>query len=196
MTVCIAAVCESGSKIVVAADRMMTYRQPLNLEFETEEQKIEQLGSSCVALVAGPTGYATEILEKSRDKIGGNLSPEIDIVSNIVKNEYAAVLMAKIDETVISASLGVDYAKFLQRGGTLPNYLQVQAQTYQQIFMLSQQFNLTVEIIVAGIDTLGAHISVVIHPGTLISLNKLGYGAIGSGAIHSDDFSFIKRSDQ
>lgn len=44
MTVCIAAVCESGSKIVVAADRMMTYRQPLNLEFETEEQKIEQLG--------------------------------------------------------------------------------------------------------------------------------------------------------
>ncbi|MDP2755308.1 MAG: hypothetical protein Q8P40_13095 [Nitrospirota bacterium] len=104
--------------------------------------------------------------------------------------------MAKIDETVISASLGVDYAKFLQRGGTLPNYLQVQAQTYQQIFMLSQQFNLTVEIIVAGIDTLGAHISVVIHPGTLISLNKLGYGAIGSGAIHSDDFSFIKRSDQ
>jgi len=34
MTVCIAAACESGKKIVVAADRMFTFPYPTNLEFE------------------------------------------------------------------------------------------------------------------------------------------------------------------
>ncbi len=37
MTVCIAAICEDGKKIVVAADRMFTAGAPVNLEFETEE---------------------------------------------------------------------------------------------------------------------------------------------------------------
>jgi hypothetical protein len=51
--------------------------------------------------------------------------------------------------------------------------------------MLTQQFNLIVDIIIAGIDTAGAHISIITHPGNLISLDKLGYGAIGSGGIHA-----------
>lgn len=184
MTVCIAAVCESSKKIVITADRMLTFPYPTNVEFETEEEKIEELAQSCIALVSGNSGYATEILKNSRNKLGGSRSPEIDRVLDIVKSEYISVRMAKIDETITSASLGIDYAKFLQKGGILPNYLQLQPQVYQQLFMVIQQFNLTVDIIVAGIDTSGAHISVITHPGTLVSLDKLGYGAIGSGGIH------------
>lgn len=185
VTVCIAAVCESGKKIVVAADRMLTFPFPTNLEFETEEQKIEELASSCIALVSGSTAFATEILENVRKKLGGNLSPEIDNVLEIVKGEYTRTRMAKIDEMVISASLGGDYSRFLQKGGTLPNYLQVQSSVYQQLFMLTQQFNLNTDIIVAGIDSIGAHISIVTHPGTILSLDKLGYGTIGTGGIHA-----------
>jgi 20S proteasome alpha/beta subunit len=185
MTVCIAAVCESEQKIVLAADRMFTFPYPTNLEFETEEKKIEELSPNCVALISGNSGYAEEILENSRKKIGGNQSPEINQVIKTVKEVYAALRMIKIDETIISSALATDYAKFLQKGGTLPAYLQVQGQIYQQLFLLSQQYNLGVDIIVAGIDAAGAHISVVHHPGTVISLNKLGYGAIGSGAIHA-----------
>jgi hypothetical protein len=39
MTVCIAAVCDGGRHIVVAADRMFTVTAPVNLEFETGEQR-------------------------------------------------------------------------------------------------------------------------------------------------------------
>jgi len=184
MTVCIAAICESGKKIVVAADRMLTFPSPTNLEFETAEQKIVGLAPSCIALASGNTAYATQILDNTRQKLGGNQSPPIGQVLEIVRTEYISTRMVKTDETV-TASLGADYARFLQKGGTLPNYLQVQPAVFQQLFMITQQFNLGVDIIVAGIDDLGAHISVVTNPGTLFSLDKLGYSAIGTGGMHA-----------
>ena len=52
MTVCIAAVCQSGKAVVVASDRMFTF-QGLSVEIETAEKKIERLGAKCVALAAG-----------------------------------------------------------------------------------------------------------------------------------------------
>jgi hypothetical protein len=44
MTVCIAAICDGGQKIVVAADRMFTFQVPQNLEFQTSKKKIEVIG--------------------------------------------------------------------------------------------------------------------------------------------------------
>ncbi len=58
MTVCIAAASDGGRCVVVAADRMFTVSAPVNLEFETGEQKIESLSPSCVALSAGNSAYA------------------------------------------------------------------------------------------------------------------------------------------
>jgi len=185
MTVCIAAACESGKKIVIAADRMLTFPYPTNLEFETEETKIEELSPSCVALVSGNSAYATELLQKSRKAIGGNQFPEISQVFDIVKSDYLNTRMAKINETILFASLGPDYDAFLKKGGTLPTYLQVQPQSYQQLFMFMQGYNLNVEIIIAGIDNSGAHVGIITHPGSFVSLEKLGYGAIGSGGMHA-----------
>jgi 20S proteasome alpha/beta subunit len=185
MTVCIAAVCEKGQKIVIAADRMLTYPHPTSLEFETEESKIEEIASNCVALISGSSAYGSEILTNSRHILGGNPTPDINHVSETVKIQYTNTRMAKIDETIIFPALGGDYAKFLLKGGSLPTYLQVQGQIYQQLFMVSQQFNLGVDIIVSGIDTTGAHVSVITHPGTLVRINKPGYASIGSGAIHA-----------
>lgn len=185
MTVCIAATCESAKKIVVAADRMLTFQPPTSLEFETEENKIEELSPSCVAMASGNTGPATEIIQKTRKFFGGNTSPAIDSVFETVKKEYTLTRLTKIDENVVSAILGLDYQKFVNRGGTLPQYLQPQAQTYQQLSMAAQQFNLGVDLIVAGIDSHGTHIGVITHPGTFVPLDKLGYGSIGSGGIHA-----------
>src|SRR5215472_801309 len=52
--------------------------------------------------------------------------------------------------------------------------------------MLTNQFNLGSDFIVTGVDTGGARICVVGHPGTLAWLDKLGYAAIGSGGIHAN----------
>jgi hypothetical protein len=40
MTVCIGAICEQGKAVVVAADRMMTFGPPMNLQAEGAVRKI------------------------------------------------------------------------------------------------------------------------------------------------------------
>src|SRR5262245_36543401 len=68
MTVCIAAICENGKMIVVAADRMFTASAPLNLEFEPPISKIELLSSRCVAMAAGASLAAAEVIDTAREK--------------------------------------------------------------------------------------------------------------------------------
>ena len=185
MTICIASICDAGLHIVVAADRMFTASDPVNLEFETEETKIEILAPSCIVLSSGNSSFATEVLEPTRQLIGGSLSPAVADVANHVLSEYTKARSQKVDELIVGPSLGPDYQDFLARGGNLPTYLQVQPQTYQQIVAFSQQYNMELDFIVAGIDSSGTFISRVTHPGTLVRLDKLGYDAIGSGALHA-----------
>lgn len=183
MTVCIAAICENGKATVVAADRMFT--SPLNLEFETEEQKIENLLPSCVALTAGSSSAATEVLEGTRRSIFNSKEPSVEQVACEVKDQYTVIRSNKIEETIILPTLGADFMDQRQKGKTLPEYLQVQGQMYQQLVTVANQFNLQLELIVAGVDKSGSHIFIVTHPGTYYSLDKLGYGAVGTGGIHA-----------
>jgi hypothetical protein len=185
VTVCIAAICESGERIVVAADRMFTAPFPLNVEFETDEHKIEELADNCVALAAGNSAFATEVLARVRRPPGGNASAPIAELAESVHREYLALRGRKLNETIVLSGFGQDFLDFRAKGGTLPAYLQVQPNVYQQIITASMQYNLGVEFIIAGIDDTLAHILVVSHPGTTDSLDKLGYGAIGSGSIHA-----------
>lgn len=185
MTVCIAAVCEDGKHVVVAADRMFTAAAPVNLEFETEEQKIEVLASSCVGLMSGATVVGTEVLDETKRKLGGSQSPMIADVARIVEAAYITVRGTKAHQAVVVPTLGPDFAAAQARGATLPAYLQPQAQVYQQLVVQMNQYNINLDIIVAGIDTTKAHIGRITHPGTVIWLDKLGYDAIGSGGIHA-----------
>ncbi len=185
MTVCIAAVCEDGKKIVAAADRMFTNSFPVMVEFETEESKLELISSNCVAIMSGNSGYGTEVLFQPRKDFEGRNAESIVAVTDAVLREYVATRLKKVDETIIVPALGHDYDSFLTRGGTLPTYLQTQPQLYQQLVAMTQQYDLGLEIIVAGIDDTGAHISLITHPGTFVSLDKLGYHTTGSGGIHA-----------
>lgn len=185
MTVCIAAVCEDGKKIVVAADRMFTAPAPVNLEFETEEQKIESLALSCVAMMSGNSGLGTEVLLETLRRLGGSQSPAIADVTQHAESVYRAVRAKKVEETIVAPTLGHDFVNFQAKGGTLPAYLQPQPQVYQQLVTLQNQFNMNLELIVAGIDSSGARIARITHPGTMVWLDKLGYDAIGSGGIHA-----------
>src|ERR1700728_72205 len=100
MTVCVAAICDSGKALVVAADRMFT-NPGLSVEFETEEKKIEQLASNCVALSSGNSVYATEILEAVRRRIGSNLAPPFGQVADFMRDEYVNLRARKAYEAVV-----------------------------------------------------------------------------------------------
>lgn len=168
----------------MAADRMFTV-SAVGLEFETEEQKIESLGQSCVMMFSGNSAYGTEVLNETRLRLGGNQSPAIADVVPHAESAYKVVRARKAESQIVGASLGQDYAAFLQRGGTLPQYLQPQATMFQQIVTLVNQFNIGLDAIVAGVDATGARIAQITHPGLVAWMDKLGYSAIGSGAVQA-----------
>ena len=186
MTVCIAAVCERGKKIVVASDRMFTAPAPMNVEFETSERKIETLSPTCVTLFSGNSAFATEIIRATRGKLAGAQSPLVEIVSGAVQASYVEERLAKIREQIILPNLGPDYTRAEGLGVSMPMYLQTQPMVYQQLVAIMANFNLMSDIIVAGIDSGGARLAVVGHPGTTAWLDKLGHAAIGSGGIHAN----------
>ena len=186
MTVCIAAICDEGRRIVVAADRMFTSPPPVNVEFETSEKKIEQLSPSCVALSAGNTAYAYEVIRDTVAMLGGNQKPPISQVAETIKDSYVKVRAAKVRETLLLPHLGPEFLKVEQIGVLLPNYLREQQQVFGNLLGVMNGFNLGAEIIIAGISEAdGRRLAAIVHPGTVIWLDKLGYASVGSGANHA-----------
>jgi hypothetical protein len=185
MTVCIAAVCDDGKNVVVAADRMFTAPPPISMEFETSEKKIESLAIGCVAMSSGNSAYASEIIAGTRVGLAGAQQPLMSDVAERVKEAYVSVRMAKLREQILIPHMGPDFLRVEAVGKTLPEYLAPQGALYGQLVMLMTQFNLGSDFIVTGVDTGGARICVVGHPGTLAWLDKLGYASTGSGGIHA-----------
>ena len=127
MTICIAAICENGQRVVVAADRMFTAGPPLNLEFEPPLSKIERMASTCVALAAGNSLYASEILGRARSKLDSGQQSDVLRTSSLVKETYIEFRNEKIEEQLILPALGQDFVTFRSRGGFLPNYFRSKA---------------------------------------------------------------------
>jgi 20S proteasome alpha/beta subunit len=182
MTVCIGALATKkdnhSENVIVASDRMVSLGN--FMEFEHEVSKIGKLSSKCVALVAGDTLIGSQIVDTSRAKIAefSNLSKVADI-AKLVATIYVETRDRIIEEQV-----------FRPRGFTRADFYNVyQTQLLQNIaFQLDNQvatWNIGVEIIVAGVDDLGAHVYTINHPGIYTDVYQIGYTAVGSGAIHA-----------
>lgn len=184
MTVCIAASCDGGKLVVAAADRMFTVGPPLNVEFEPPLSKIETMSQTCIALGAGNGLFTAEILKRARAAVQHSPAATVDQIAVAVKDAYAKYRDDEIESKIVLPTLGPDFIAFKARGGTLPQYLQPQPGIYQQIIVQSNQFNLGVEIIVAGIENEGSHVYYIGNPGILVPFDKIGYNAVGSGATH------------
>src|SRR6266567_5235948 len=123
MTICIAAICVAGKKVVVAADRMVTIPPPLNLEFEPPLSKIEKVTNSCVALASGVLPFADDIINNVKATASGQ-SPAVRDICERFRKAYSDYRDMRFEEQVISAQLGSDFKAFRAKGGLLPNYLQ------------------------------------------------------------------------
>jgi 20S proteasome alpha/beta subunit len=187
MTICIAAICDDGRAIVVAADRMFTAPAPLNLEFEPPISKIEKMGGCCVAMASGNSLYAAELAERIKQHISqhGGKTPKMLPTATFAKDAYIKLRNEKIQEQIINPLLGPDFATQTEKGVSLPTYLKDQGAMYQNVVIQTNQFNLGVDITLAGCDDSGSHIYYLGNPGTVVAFDKLGYNAIGSGSIHA-----------
>jgi 20S proteasome alpha/beta subunit len=181
MTVCIAAVCNMGSDrppcVVAACDRMITIS---GLQYEPQQRKVVQLGSSTIALFAGDmqlhaavTPRALErIAELVRDRVPQRLT--VKETADIYAEEFA-YYRRKLAEREVLAPRNMDFEKFARLQTTLPHY------QVREIDALVAAHAIDSNAIIAGLDHTGAHIYKVRDPGVSDLFNIPYFACAGSG---------------
>ncbi len=181
MTVCIGAICKcgDGEDVVVAADRMMTYGPPMNLESEPALKKIVPLTRSAALLFSGMVFDGEEIAGQVRGDVGGS-EPTVHELSEKVAKAYVDLKRRRVEETILQPFLAVGFPEFRTMAAQAPA-----SQVLQQVIAMIAQHNLNLELLVSGCDAGGAHLDIVSHPGTLAKVGQTGFATIGSGALHA-----------
>lgn len=179
VTLCMAALCNDGKArqlAVVAADRMVTLGH--FIEFEHTVPKMAIPTPFAVAMIAGDTLLGTRLARGVAAEFDG-ASPSVADIAAHLALRYVEMRRAELDHQILSVR-GLDLQAF---------YGAHQSLNPQVTMMLDQQmsqFNLGIELLVAGVDAEGAHIFSVANPGQPEHQHDvIGYGAIGSGGIHA-----------
>lgn len=180
MTICIAALAESGRKIIAAVDRMITANFPLPTEFETDDvSKTYSLGEAAMAMSAGNALSAWEIMKKARDLIADQQINKIEQIVEVVRKTYQNYRQRLIEERYLEP-----------RGLNMNSYYNMQLKLVPSVVGdIENQlvnFNIGVDLIVAGCRNGGeCHLYTITHPGVSTSHDAIGYVSIGSGAPHA-----------
>jgi 20S proteasome alpha/beta subunit len=185
MTICIGALCANkdgvaNKAIIVASDRMVTLGQLT--EFEHEAPKIAPIREKIVALMAGDAFRASQLI---RDVISSlpPESPHVFQVAQIAANRYVEARARQIEIDVFQPR-GLTREQFYK--GQVAALTQNLQQLAFQIDNHVTTFNFNVELLIAGVDEIGAQLFFAGHPGgTFTNLQQIGYHAIGSGQLHA-----------
>jgi 20S proteasome alpha/beta subunit len=173
--------CEEGKAVVVAADKMVTFGAPMNLQMEPSAlRKITKINDESVVLFSGSVPDSEEIITATKKQLQGLGQLTTLNVAESVKTSYAALKAKRVQETILGPFIGADFATFRTLLAQSPS-----SQMLQQILAMVMQHNLQAEALVAGIDATGAHLFAVNHPGVLLPVETTGYSAAGSGGIHA-----------
>lgn len=161
--------------MVVAADRMVTY--PGFIEFEHPGSKMVQLGDHAIVMVSGDTLIGMRLANDAAAALAGSAGPIAAIAADLGVR-YAGARNQQSEQQVLSVR-GLNFQTFYANHNSLNG----------QAVMLTDnqlaQFDLGVELLLAGVDDTGAHIHTVHNPGGLDrNHDPITYAAIGSGAIH------------
>jgi len=167
--------------VAIAADRMVTFGAPMNLQTEPPAvKKITPLNNSTAVLFSGNVPDGEDITSRVRTQVTALQRPTTSAIAELVKNAYVELKKRRTEDTILRPFIGADFALFQQMITS-----SAASQILQQVLGLITQHNLGLEILVAGMDDAEAHLLVVGHPGILLPLDTLGYAAIGSGGLHA-----------
>jgi 20S proteasome alpha/beta subunit len=181
LTVGIGAICENGKAAVVAADKMVTFGNPMNLQTEPPAlKKIIELTERTLMVFSGSTADGEEIVTGAKPSIAVNPRQPVKSIAEAVKESYSKHKQRRVEDNILRPLLGADFAQFQTLVAQSPT-----SQVLQQVLGLIMQHNLNTDLLVAGLDDSGAHVFVITHPGQLLPLATTGFGSVGSGAVHA-----------
>jgi 20S proteasome alpha/beta subunit len=176
VTVCIAALCRADDgepRAIVATDRMVTAGD--FLEFEHSGSKMVQLTDKAAVMVAGNTLDGMRLVNEAA---ADDLPEHIVAIATTLGERYGAARLERAEQAALTPhGLSLDSFHGMHRG------------LNEQVVMLLEnqlsQFNLGVELLLAGVDDSGAHIYTNGNPGGgNTNHDPIGWAAIGIGAPH------------
>lgn len=180
MTVCLGTICENGTSVIVASDRMWTQKY-LSVEFEYGEPKIDNIGECCVLTTAGSVIAPTELIENSKSDIEKKKISEISKISEVVKEHLTLERSKRIEDKYFKPR-GITIEEFYRSG----MQSQILSDIVTRLDNLIEMYEFELEILIAGIDEKGGHLYVVFPPGRVESMDRVGYVSIGSGTPHAE----------
>ena len=159
MTVCLAAICDGGSNLVLASDSMIT-NPALLIEFEHPTKKMTELSNHCIALTAGDALAHTELFNSVQIEIEKLKSPILTNMISKIKECYQEIRKREITERYLIPLGFQDFTNFYE------NHRMLNPEIAQRIQFDIEQYNYGLEILIAGIEKKRAHIYEVFDSGT------------------------------
>ncbi len=178
MTICLAAICDNGSRLVVASDSMIT-NPALSIEFEHLTKKMTELSDRCVALTAGDALAHTELFNSVQDEIEKLKSPTLKNIISKIKECYQEIRKREITERYIIPRGFDNIREFYQAQRVLD------PEITKGIQFQIDRYDYGLEILIAGVEDREAHIYEIFDPGTSKCFDSIGFHAIGSGVPHA-----------
>lgn len=165
-----------GSAVVVASDRMVTMGNII--EFEHTAPKSTAIGTRAVALISGDALTGTHLVREVAAEVAA---------TPMTVAQLAQALSARYVET---RNRHAEADILVPRGLSWATFYGQHQHLVAQITMLLDQalstYNMNVELLIAGVDEGGGHISALVNPGSRpLDNDVIGYGAVGSGALHA-----------
>lgn len=178
MTVCIAAICDDGKGLVLAADRMVTVGG-LNLEVERSRSKISLLGAAGFGMMSAGDGLLSdEVVACMRDDLGVISADSIDKAADLLLDKFGETRRRKTEERILRP-IQHTHESFKNDG-----LKQLGAQVHAALLQQLGQFDVGAEFVLTGFKAGAARIAHIVNPGTLRWTDSMEFYAIGSGAIH------------
>jgi 20S proteasome alpha/beta subunit len=113
MTVCIGAICDDGKSIVVAADRMMSYGAPMNLQVEGAVRKIIPLSDNAVLLFSGSVPDGESVANGTRALMQGG-QHSIKQIADFAARTYQEIKKKRVEDMILRPLMGIDFSQFQQ----------------------------------------------------------------------------------
>lgn len=181
MTICIAALYNSGKGCILCSDQMVTAHIPMGYEYESED--VDKMISICEAtpihaLSAGDVLAANEMIEVAKKEAKTQGITTTSGIAELLRIAYQTVRRNAIIQHELEPR-GLDlstYHSLHQR--LLP-------QVVQMIDRAFAEMNAGVQFILAGKDDSKCGIYSISNPGELSCHNPIGYAAVGSGSPHA-----------
>jgi 20S proteasome alpha/beta subunit len=175
MTVCMGAICSdeaSKQAVVVASDRMVTMANLI--EFEHGIPKLTQAPPRAAVMAAGDALAGSALID---GVVRAGSPPSVADLAKALAQSYLQIRQAGA-ETQVLAPRGLTWAAFYGQ------HAQMQPQIVMMIDQALAQYNLGLELLVAGVDDTGGHLYSVHNPGgTELRHDVIGFAAIGSGSL-------------